>query len=278
MDWLKNIGSFIGNMFSGGGGGSQASYVNRAMTNPTNVAHFQKSGMPNFPQMNMQRDSGGSNFLPELMKSFFPGGVAQGIAGVAAPVIGNMFSPKTKTPNFSAPQSVQNLQNFRPGNSISPAYKTMIENSTDRLRKQRKLNLDRVYHSARPGTDYTTDTNYQRDLAEIERSSQAQEADSLAGAEGTFSAQEQARLTDLAQLDIAQIMYETNLSAEEASAFKDLFSNVGNAFLTNATRKPGSEYNQLMEQLSGNNKKQSEFNELMEQFLQGQARQKIMGR
>jgi len=62
--------------------------------------------------------------------------------------------------------------------------------------------------------------------------------DELAKAEGQFSQQEQQRLSELAQMDIYKIMADTGLSAQEAQQFKEMFSNVGNTFLTNATRNP----------------------------------------
>ncbi len=193
---------------------------------------------------------------PAKQKSFldniFPGGSTQGIAGMAIPAIGNMFAPKSpKIPDLNALSGVQAFQNFRPGNSMSPEYKTMLNNNTDRLRDKRVQDLQATYRSARPGTDYLTDTNYQRDLAEIERQVQSQSADDLAKAEGTFSAQEQERLSTLANMEIFEIMQQTGLDAKEADDFKQMFSNYGNMFLTNATKKsnPMDEYWQEMEDM-----------------------------
>ena len=62
--------------------------------------------------------------------------------------------------------------------------------------------------------------------------------DELAKAEATFSGQEQEKLAQLAQMDIYSIMAQTGLEAQEAQQFKEMFSNVGNMFLTNATRDP----------------------------------------
>jgi len=245
MGFLSNIFSGLGNlikpitsMFSGGGGqATRSAFGNTAAMAP----QISSGSLWNSPYQkgasNMPATSGSNQ---GWTSGLFPGGTGQGIAGIAAPFIGNMFAPKVKTPDISSLQGVQNLQNFRPGNSVSPAYQTMLQNNTDRLREKRTRDLQALYRSARPGTDYLTDTNYQRDLAEMERGVQSQMADDLASAEGQFSQQEQSRLTDLAQLDISQIMMQTGLDAQEANDFKQMFSNVGNMFLTNATRKPGS--------------------------------------
>ena len=169
----------------------------------------------------------------------FPGGNAGGIAGLAIPAIGNMFAPKVKEiPDASSLSSVQALQNFKPGNSVSPEYQEMLQRNVGRLKDSRTRELQALYRNARPGTDYLTDTNYQRDVAELERGVQEQLSDDLAKAEGQFSSQEQSRLSELANLDIFQIMQQTGLSAQEADNFKQSFSDVGNIFLTNATRSP----------------------------------------
>jgi len=249
MNFLSNIFSGLGNlikpitsMFSGGGQspaprtawGNTASMAQQIPSGQLYNSPYQK-GAPNLPS----KSTGSNSFMDSgWMKSLFPGGTASGIAGIAAPLIGNMFAPKVKTPEIKATPNVQALQNFRPGNSVSPEYQTMLNNNIDRLRNKRIQDLQATYRSARPGTDYLTDTNYQRDLAEIERSVQTQLSDDLASAEGTFSAQEQNRLSELAQLDVAQLMMQYGLDAEEANNFKQMFSNVGNMFLTRATRDP----------------------------------------
>jgi len=174
-----------------------------------------------------------------IWEQFFPGGTTQGIAGLAAPLLGDMFSPKSpQIPDMSSLSSVQAMQNFRPGNSVSPEYQDMIQRNVQQLREQKVRELQALYHSARPGTDYLTDTNYQRDLALLDQGIQDNLADELTRAEATFSSQEQERLSQLAQMDIYSIMAQTGLEAQEAQQFKEMFSNIGNTFLTQATRNP----------------------------------------
>lgn len=234
-----NLLGGIGSLFSGRGQSSQQpSYVNRAMTNPTNIAHFQQSNqMPSFPQMNIGgMKSGSMGKQKTIMDSLFPGGSTAGIAGLAAPAIGNMFAPKSPNiPDINSLSSVQAMQNFKPGNSVSPEYQTMIQNNVNQLRDQQIRELQATYHNARPGTDYTTDSNYQRDLALLNQNVQNNMTDELAKAEGTFSSQEQQRLSEIAQMDIYSIMAQTGMKAQEAQQFKEMFSNIGNTFLTSAT-------------------------------------------
>ena len=203
-----------------------------------------QQGMPGFSMATMP---GTGATAPEtsgkkgggILDQLFPGGSAQGIAGLAAPLLGDMFAPKTPDiPDFGSLGSVQAMQNFRPGNSVSPEYQTMIQNNVKQLREQKVRELQALYHNARPGTDYLTDTNYQRDLALLDQGIQENLTNDLTQAEATFSAQEQDRLSQLAQMDIYQIMAQTGMQAQEAQQFKEMFGNVGNMFLTNATRKP----------------------------------------
>lgn len=230
--------NLFGNLFGGGGsqsGGFQPQQGFPGM--PPGMSSIAKS-MPTSPgQMSM-----GTPFQqqePEKKKSWldsiFPGGAAQGIAGLAIPALGNMFSPKKPSvPDFNTLPNVQAFQNFKPGQSVSPEYQQMVQNNVGRLRDKRVQDLQQVYRSARPGTDYLSDTNYQRDLAEIERRVQEQMTDDLSRAEGTFSAQEQERLSQLANQDILQIMMQTGLEADEANDFKEMFGNAGRVLLNSA--------------------------------------------
>lgn len=230
-----NLFSGIGNLFGGGQSGGpqpiQPAQTQQLSSGSLWNSPYQK-GAPNIAA---PKSSGGSDWMSNL----FPGGKTAGIAGLMAPAIGNMFAPKVKDiPDFNSLPSVQAMQNFRPGKSVSPEYQKMIQSNVNQLRDQKVRELQALYHNARPGTDYLTDTNYQRDLALLDQGIQDNLTDELAKAESTFSGQEQERLSQLAQLDIYQIMAQTGISAQEASDFKEMFSNVGNTFLTRATRNP----------------------------------------
>ena len=250
MGFLNNIFQGLGSMFGGAGssimsglgslgkmfgGGGQSGGVG-------NIAQSLMGGGGGGGQMqpSTSKVSGGSNQSGgnNFMQGLFPGGVGQGVAGMAIPAIGNMFAPKPKMPDLTQTQGYKNLANFKSGNTLSQGYKDSLYNQSNRAREQRKRELDQIYHSARPGTDYTTDTNYQRDIANLDRGFQDQLADDLSEAEFKSSGQEQDRLTQLAQLDEAQIMMETGLSFQEANDFKQMFGNIGNMFLTSATRNP----------------------------------------
>ena len=253
MDFLSGLFGGIKNLF--GGAGKAVSGLGGMFGGGGGAPSFAKpSGQSNMlsaiggPNQFMPKQGGGMSGMGGfggILDSIFPGGKAQGLGGLAIPAIGNMFAPKVSMPDISQRQSVKALESFRPGQSVSPEYQEMLQRNTGRLRDQRLKQLQRVYKTARPGTDYTTDTNYQRDLAEIERGVQEQLGDSLASAEGQFSQQEQSRLENLAQMDVYSIMAQTGLDAQEANDFKQMFSNAGNIFLTSATKKPGYDFSSL---------------------------------
>ncbi len=226
----------LSGLFGGGGGGSMGS---PSTSNIMSMFSGGGSAMPvtssagstGFQSMTQPKKKNG------LLDSLFPGNSVQGIAGLAAPLLGDMFAPKKASiPNFNNLESVQALKNFRPGNSVSPEYQTMLKNNVGQIRDQKIKDLQQLYHNARPGTDYLTDSAYQRDLAKIDQDIQTNMSNDLARAESVFSGQEQERLSQIAQMDIYSIMAQTGMDAEEATQFKQMFSNVGNMFLTNATR------------------------------------------
>lgn len=247
MGSLGSLGSGLMNMFGGGaglgslgsllGGGGSKPPATSGYSQPNGYGQLSKQSLMGSPyQMNVPKSSGSS-----FMNSMFPGGSTQGILGMMAPLLGDLFAPKkNKMPDINSLGSVQALRNFRPGNSVSTQYQSMLKHNTDQLREQKVRELQALYHNARPGTDYLTDSNYQRDLASLDKGVQDNLTDELAKAEGTFSSQEQERLSEIAKMDVYSIMMQTGLDSQEAQQFKDMFSNVGNMFLTNATRNPMS--------------------------------------
>ena len=266
MGFLSNIFGGIGNLIGGaskslgslfGGGGGAGGNLIQGISSlfggggspqppsptPGSYSQMSKQSLMNSPYQPGSGFTMGNNSSSKpkgFLDSLFPGGVGQGLLGIGIPAIGDMFAPKT--PNIldiNSLQSVQAMQQFSPGKSVSPEYQGMLQNNVNRLRDKRVRDLQATYRSARPGTDYLTDTNYQRDLAEVERQVQGQLSDDLARAEGVFSSQEQERLSEIAQMDIYSIMAQTGLGAQEANDFKEMFSNMGNMLLTNATKKPG---------------------------------------
>ena len=237
MSGLGNLAKPIMSMFSGGSGGGSPIGGGNSTYGPKNVP-------VGFPANAAKGGSGIAN-------SLFPGGVGQGIAGIGMPFLGDMFAPKSpKIPKFGDLESVQAMQSFKPGKSVSPEYQQMLQRNTQQLRDTKVRELQALYHNARPGTDYLTDSNYQRDLAKVDQDIQTNMSDDLARAEATFSSQEQDRLSQLAQMDIYSIMAQTGLEAQEAQDFKEMFSNIGNTFLTNATRNP-NDMSSLMSMFGG---------------------------
>ena len=264
-----NVGKNIFNQASGafnpfqgmmGGGQAQAPSTSGVSKNSFSMPLIGQSGQSGMSVMQgmspVSEGAGVANTSnPEKPKNWmdqlFPGGQMAGIAGLAAPALGNMFAPKAPNiPDMNSLSSVQALQNFKPGNSVSPEYQQMIQRNVGQLREQKVRELQALYHNARPGTDYLTDSNYQRDAALLDQGIQNNLTDELAKAESTFSSQEQERLYQLAQMDIYAIMAQTGLEAQEAQQFKEMFSNVGNTFLTNATRNPNDMIN-LMSMFGG---------------------------
>jgi len=234
------------------GGGSKTQQNNPAMSIPMMGAmgSAPRSGMmqssspntvtPGFSNTSNPdaKPSGKKSGFGGILEQLFPGGTASGVAGLAIPAIGDMFSPKVGgIPDVNSLSSVQAMQNFRPGTSMSPEYKAMLQRENDRMRETKVRELQALYHNARPGTDYLTDSNYQRDVANLDRELSTNMADNLARGEATFSQQEQDRLSQIAQMDIYNIMAQTGLDVQEANDFKQMFSNVGNMFLTNATKQ-----------------------------------------
>ena len=122
-------------------------------------------------------------------------------------------------------------------------------NELYRSQQQDVRRLEGLYASARPGTDYTTDTNYQRDLGDIQRR-YAESRSNVVGdrtrtAEQAFnqnqiqnvqqalgaSNEQMAQLAEIAKLEVEQIMAQLSMDYASALNFKQTFQNLGGTLL-----------------------------------------------
>ena len=167
-------------------------------------------------------------FSPEnLFKGGNPG---QAMLGLGANLAGQAFSPKVNMPDMGSLESVQNLRNFQ-GATLPRNVEDSINRSVDIQHEQEMRRLRDVYKNARPGTDYLTDSAYQRDLANLQRQQTLNRADAQANALGQFNQQEMQHLSEVAQMDIYSIMVKLGMDAQEAEQFKQTFSNIGTPLL-----------------------------------------------
>lgn len=233
MGLFNSIGKGIGNLFSGGSkapAGTKTIYSQSgapmSSVRPESLAGFIG------PKTAQMAGSAGGNWLSKMFGK--DTNVPQMAAGAGINALGQFMAPKVKTPNFNSSPALQQLSNFEynklPGNAEEAINRNLDIQFDSELR-----NLRNVYKNVRPGTDYTTDSAYQRDLANLQRQQTLNRADALAGPQLQYAQADQQRLQALAEADISQIMLETGMSAQEAEQFKQSFSNVGNMMMRDAT-------------------------------------------
>lgn len=156
----------------------------------------------------------------------------QGLAGLGIMGLGQALTPQVKSPNFSGLQNVQNLSNFNSSpHSLDPAIQQSIQGSLNIQNEQQLRNLRDTYKNARPGTDYTTDSAYQRDLANLNRNMSMTGSDAFANATLQSNQQQLGNLTNLAGLDAQKAMTEYGQKSQQAQNFSQGFGNVGSMFL-----------------------------------------------
>lgn len=172
-----------------------------------------------------------------IMDLFKNNQVLQGLGVMGA---GQLFGGNPKKPDFNTPdvQRYQNmpLNNFR---TLDPNVEALINRNVDVQQDQQSKQLRDVYKNVRPGTDYTTDSAYQRDLANLQRSQTLNRSDALAGAQFQsnqqdlqLNQQELSRASELAQLSVSEIMLETGMDYAEAQQIKEMFGKVGGMFVS----------------------------------------------
>lgn len=172
----------------------------------------------------------GNDWFSQLTKGI---NLPQMAAGAGINLAGNMFAPKVNVPNIKDSSNYQALQNFK-GGKLPPDVEDMIRRNHAKLADEEQRKMDALYHSARPGTDLLTDSSYIRDNTNLHAGLEERLMDDLAKAGMQYSGQEQDRLSSLANADVAQIMLETGMSAQEAEQFKNSFSNIGSMLMQNA--------------------------------------------
>ena len=221
----------------GGGGGGKpppsAGFLNRIQQHQA------------FNRMGGGMTGGSSGGQTSWMDRIFPGGKEPGLAGLALTGLGELFSPKvSRAPDISSIPSFQAMSQFsaKPTGKLPLDLEESINRSMGFEEEEELRQLRNVYKNVRPGTDYTTDSSYQRDLEKLQRNQGSRRGDAIARAgfesmryELGASEQEMAKLSELAQADLFTIMTNLSMDAEEASNFKEMFSNLATPLLSRAS-------------------------------------------
>ena len=255
---VKSAGSGILNMFGGGGGGqSLASGTTLGQLNPSQLS-YQRSQLPQSNSFSTAGKSG-SGFMSQI---FDP----QTLLGAGLTGIGLLKKPP-KMPQSSAvnnyasqvnsggipvnQQAMGNISNTlnEKFNPLTDAEIQAATRNTEQQKNEAIKRLQGVYGSLRPGTDYTTDSNYKMDLQNVERDFAQQGSDIVANrsrsAQEAFrgnqrqavqqalgaNEQQMNQLAQVAQLDLVQIMSQLNLDYAQAAAFKETFLGLGGDLL-----------------------------------------------
>src|SRR3990167_1900900 len=143
-------------------------------------------------------------------------------------------------PDINELPSVQQLRNFN-FNSIGeldPALEEAINNDFQRIEEKEYQAFVARYKSLRPGADIESDSNFRRDLMELQRMQGARRADALAkyrfdmiSKNLQISQAELQQLQSMAQMDVEMIMGQMGLDYANAQKFKDTFSRLGDTLI-----------------------------------------------
>ena len=273
---IKNIGSSVMNLFGGGGssrggsgfnplgflgGGSKGispGQVGYGQLTPSQLSYQNSLNFPSGSALGGGSRSGG--LLSSFMNpSTLLGGLSLG-AGLLKklprapelPESVNQLRSQVQAGGSPLGQQAQGVISGNLSKQFNPLTSEELTAATADLDRSRLMDIKRLeglYASARPGTDYTTDTQYKQDLAGIERNYAESKSNVVAnrtrGAEDAFnvnqyrnvqsalgaSDQQMAQLAQLAQLDVEQIMTQLQLDYASALNFKQVFQNIGGQLL-----------------------------------------------
>lgn len=256
---VKSAGSGLMNLF--GGGQQQPSFSTNFLSpqalSQQNMLNFGTSSVT--PRMQPQSAFGG---IMDMFKK------PQNLLGAGSLAIG-LLKGFPKTPPL--PSSVNNLRTqVQSGGSplgqlaqgkltdqlnqnYEPLAQPEIDAALRELERNQVIEEDKVrdlYRNLRPGTDPSTDSSFQRDLATVSDQFSRAKADTLAtrtrDTKAIFdqqrtqqiqqaigaSDQQMNQLAQLAQLDINQIMTQLQMDYQQALLFKQTFLNLGASLLS----------------------------------------------
>ena len=173
--------------------------------------------------------------------SMFGKNPQQTLLGAGLEGIGQFGIQTPNMPDISELPSVQQLRNFN-FNSIGeldPALEQAINNDFQRIEEREYQAFVARYKSLRPGADIESDSNFKRDLMELQRMQGSRRADALAKyrfemiqTNLQISQAELAQLQDMAQMDIDVIMGQMGLDYANAQKFKDTFTRLGDTMIS----------------------------------------------
>jgi len=192
---------------------------------------------PGVPQAPVSTPSAGTATQPK------PGGFDAGKLAMGAGLegIGQFGIQTPNMPDINELPSVQALRNFNFNSvgELDPALEQAINNDFQRIEDKEYQAFVARYKSLRPGADIESDSNFKRDLMELQRMQGARRADALAkyrfemiSKNLQLSQAELAQLQDMANLDIEMIMGQMGLDYASAQKFKDTFSQIGDTLIS----------------------------------------------
>ena len=184
-------------------------------------------------------------------------------AGAGVSLLGDMLAPKPQIPDLGGLESISNLRNSagqplsdvgrlattRLSEQLSAPYGGLQSGVEQSIRNTFERERERVisqFKAIRPNADLTSDSAFRQAMQEVD----AREADSVAQANQQEHTRFQGQrtqdiatalgidtqtlntLVELAQLDVAAIVAQTQLDAQAAQQFKDTFSNIGTLIAT----------------------------------------------
>lgn len=244
MDWLSNLFGGISNAAGGAGKslmGGMGNIGNMMSMFGGNKGGGSNSGMGQSPMTNLGTGAiqgaqqGGGNLMNSIFKN-----PAAGIGGLGVIGIGQMMNKPVKMPDFNSNPYVQQLGqwNQTANHPMDPNVQQAMQNTLNIQNEQQLRNLRDVYKNARPGTDYTTDSAYQRDAANLNRQISSQNADAMAGAQFQSNNQQLGNLNNLASLGVGSQMGQAAMDAQRQQQQNQMFGNIGSMLLQSGIGMP----------------------------------------
>lgn len=239
LSYQNMLNGYGGSSGSGGGGGGFGGFL-------SNLFGKAKSGAGNMLELFGSPQT-------QLGAGFLTGSLLKGLPKVPPlPDSVNQLRSQVQAGGSPLGQLAQSKLTQQLGQEYDPLQQPEIDAALRELERNQGIEEDKVrdlYRNLRPGTDPSSDSTFQKDLATVSDQFSRAKADTLAtrtrDTKAIFDQQraqqiqqalgasdtQMSQLAQLAQLDVEQIMTQLDLDVAQAMYFKQAFGNLGGQLL-----------------------------------------------
>ena len=159
---------------------------------------------------------------------------AQTAVGLGISSLGGL-AEQPQIPDLSSSAGVQQFQSLLQGGpqavQVSDSLKGQLEEEVTGKYDKLKQNLKDKYKQLRPGSDFINDSQYKKDLMELENDEQDEMGNAVSNYQETQYQTQLSGSQYIAGMDTYELMAQTGLDSQSANQFQEWLRTIGGGFM-----------------------------------------------